>query len=278
MRKFALYIAITLLLLTGCERQEDVEMKVPFKRKLVTAVFVAAGDSLVKASLSYSTPVFGSTPILDIQYATSANAVLFCNGAPSNFKFDSATKEYYAFTAPHYAVAGDSYKIMITDDQESVFGTTIIPSPVDLDFKLKFDSAGDNPILPLYRAELTYTLKGTSPAYVKILPILMLDDSFSISVMTPEIFKPMVLMNAGESITTQFLANSSVNGLYPLNLRCLIISCDEAYAKYSNATQGIDFGTVFPGSEPSFVYSNMSNRVGIIASYNICGEKVFHLK
>lgn len=278
MKKYAFYSVIMLLAFAGCERQEDVEIKVPFKRKLVTAVFIGAGDSLVKASLSYTTPVFGATPAVDIQYATSANGVLFCNGAPTDFVFDSATKQYYAFTAPHQAAAGDSYKIMVSDNLESVSGTTIIPAPVDLDLQLKFDSTGDNPSLPVYRAEVTYTLKGTSSAYVKILPILMLDDSFSIGLMMPEEYKPMVLMHPGESITTQFIATSSVNGLYPLNMRCIIIACDEAYAKYSNATQGIDFATVLPGSEPSLMYSNMSNRVGIIASYNICGEKVFHLK
>lgn len=271
------YIAILMLVLTGCERQEDVEIKVPFKRKLVASVFIGAGDSLVRASLAYTTPVFGVTPAMDVQYADAANGVLFCNGVQTDFVFDSTNHEYDAFTSPHNAIAGDSYKIMFADDRESVTGTTTIPAPVNLDFQLKFDSTGD-PSLPVYHAEITYTLTSAAPAYVRILPILTLDDSLSIIPMYMEAFKPIVLMHPGESITAKFLASSSVNGLYPLNIRCIIIACDEAYAKYNNATQGVDFGSILPGSESSIVYSNMSNHIGIIASYNVCGEKVLNLK
>lgn len=276
MKKLICYIAI-IAVLAGCERQEDVEIKVPFKRKLVTAVFIGAGDSLVKAFLSYTTPVFGVAPAMDIQYADAATGVLAYNGAQTNFIFDGTTHEYNAFTSPHIAVAGDSYQITFTDDRESVTGTTTIPAPVNLDIQLKLDSSGSDS-LPVYHTAVSYTLIGPSSAYVKILPILTLDDSLSIIPMYVETFRPMVLMHAGETITARFTASSSVNGLYPLNIRCLIIACDEPYAKYYNATQAVDFGTVLPGSEPSLVYSNMSNRIGIIASYNICGEKVFQLK
>jgi hypothetical protein len=96
--------------------------------------------------------------------------------------------------------------------------------------------------------------------------------------MTGEVFKPMSLMLPGQSVTSRFFASASFTGWYPLNIRCLIVACDEAYAKYANATQGWDLGSIFPGSEPSLVYSNMSNQIGIIASYNICGEQVFRLK
>ena len=131
---------------------------------------------------------------------------------------------------------------------------------------------------PVYHAEVTYTLKGATAAYVKIFPILTLDDSASIIPMNIEGFKPMVRMYPGESFTSRFMASASFNGLYPLNIKCMIIACDEAYAKYYNATQGIDFGSMLPGSEPSLGYSNMSNHIGIIASYNICAEKVFQVK
>lgn len=277
MKKTLFYIAIVMFVLSSCERQEDVDLNVPFKRKLVAAVFVGAGDSMVRASLSYTTPVFGTVPAIDPERADGAGGILFYNGVQAIFTYDSAAHEHTVYTAPHQAAAGDTYQVIFTDNRESVSGTTVVPNPVELDMRLKFDSVTGGSF-QVYQAEITYTLKSSAPAYVKILPILMLDDSMSIIPMYTEVLKPMVLLHPGQSVTSRFIASASFNGWYPLNIRCLVVACDEAYAKYANATQGGDLGSIFPGSEPSLVYSNMSNQIGIIASYNICGEQVFSLK
>ncbi|MES2560190.1 MAG: hypothetical protein V4590_10640 [Bacteroidota bacterium] len=271
------YIVIVVLMFTACERQEDVDLKVPYKRKLVASVFIGAGDSLVRATLSYTTPVFGAPPAIDIRHANAATGVMQYRGMQTGFVYDSIGHEHQAIISPYSAVAGEAYQFVFTDDLGSVRGTTVIPQPVDLTIQLRFDST-QTPDFPVYVADLTYSLQSAVSSYIKLLPVLMLDDSFSLVPMVLETFNPMVLMRPGESVTSRFVASASLNGLHGLNLRCLIITCDEAYAKHYNATQTVDLGTVLPGSEPTQFYSNMSNGIGVVASYNICGEQVFQLK
>ncbi|MES2780869.1 MAG: DUF4249 family protein [Bacteroidota bacterium] len=273
------YISIILVVfvLAGCERQEDVDIDVPYKKKLVAAVFIGAGDSLINATLTYTTPVFGAVPAMDAKYATSATGVLSYNGLATDFNYDSMNLNYTAFTLPHYALAGETYQVNFDDKELSINGKTTIPFPVTMDIQMEFDSS-ENLTLPQYRATFTCRVTGDFPAYVRIFPVLVMDDSLTFMPMYGETFKPIKQLQKGDVFTEKYIAASAINGLYPAFIRCIIITCDEAYARYYNATQGIDFSSIIPGTEPLQVYSNMSNHIGIIASYNVCGEVVFDVK
>jgi hypothetical protein len=140
MQRIPIYIAIVLFAFAGCEREEDVDLKVPFKRKLVAAVFIGAGDSVVRASLSYTTPVFGKVPAMDPERAAAAGGIMYHNGVQAIFTYDSTTHEHIVRTDPPHAAAGDTYKVIFADDRESISGTTVIPNPVELDIRLTVDS------------------------------------------------------------------------------------------------------------------------------------------
>lgn len=277
MKKVKLYTAFLALLFVACERQEDVDMNVPFKRKLVAAVFIGAGDNEVLANINYTSPVFGAPSVIDFQSIPGVSG--FVNNGVERFLFgyDTIDKQYKAFpTTP--VMVGQTYEASFTDGNLQTKGKTTVPQPVSVDIAVQFDSILLSDFLPSYFANITCTLKSANPAYVKIVPFLVMDDSITSILMTTQQYAPISLLQPGQSFTAKYYAEVAINGLQPAKISCLIVSCDEAYAQYANATQSADYSSILPGSEPSMVYSNMSNNIGVIASYNICGNKDIPIK
>lgn len=279
MKKLRDIILLFVVFLASCERQEEVDLKVPYKRKLVVAAFIGAGDSEVLASISYTSPVFGAPPILDPQSAGGVIGSISVNGGEQlPFVYDTIEKICRATVSSGSVNAGDTYELSFTDGADQIKGRTTVPPPALVDVSVKFDSVPLDGSLPQYFGVFTATLKSALPAYVRIMPVLIMEDSLTNIPMHTLQYVPITLLQTGQSFTAKFYAEASINGLKPARITCLIITCDEGYARYANATHSLDFSTTLPGSEPSMLYSNMSNNIGIVASYNICESKNILLK
>lgn len=279
MKKLTYHILLFVVFLTSCERQEEVDLKVPFKRKMVVAAFIGTGDSEVLASINYTSPVFGAPPIMDAQSAGGVAGSVVVNGTEQlPFVYDTVEKSYRAIISSGSVKEGDTYEVTFADGTEQVKGKTTVPPTAIVDVSVQFDSVPSDGVLPQYFGVFTATLKSPLPAYVRIMPVLIMEDTLTNIPMHTLQYVPITLLQTGQSFTAKFYAETAINGLKPARISCLIITCDEGYTKYANATQSVDFSNTLPGSEPSMLYSNMSNNLGIVASYNICGSINLPLK
>ena len=276
MKQFIYYIIPLLILCSACQREEDVDLSVPYKRKLIAAVFIGAGDSSIDATLNYTSPVLGYPPIMDAQQASAVAGILKIGTTDFPFQYDTIDKQYKTGFLPDHIQPGNTLEVTFADSKEVVAGRTTVPYPVQVDIQFQIDSMMINEI-PQYKATFTTTLI-TASGYVKIVPLLLMSDSITEIPMYSESFKPINLLHKGQSFSFSCIAASQINGLYPIRVRCLVVACDEAYAHYANSTQSLDFTNTLPGSEPLLVYSNMSNHIGVMASYNICDQKIFMLR
>lgn len=265
-----------MLIISGCQKSEEVQLYPDFKPQLVGITFIAAGEDFATPTFQYTRPAFkdpSDTQALII--APGIKAEFFTNGILVPIQYDSIGNAYQAFL-PTPPLPGQSFTITATDGKETVTGSTTIPEPVQIDASFSLDSLTFFETLLKYNASITYTLKGNQSQYVRIIPRMYFTNGNS-ELMIDENFNPIQKLAPGQSFTQQFRVVKPDETSFPDSIECIVLSCDEAYAKYSNSTS-FNFFDIFPGGEPTIHYSNMSNKIGVIASYTMSESKILKIK
>lgn len=276
MKLIYIHIFLLLLFIIGCQKSEEVEFYPSFKPQLVGITFIAAGEGVVTSTFQYSRPVFKDPIDTEaILIVPGIKATLFNNGTSIPITYDSVGNNYQALL-PTPAMPGESFSITATDGNQIITGSTTLPKPADIEVSFTFDSLPFLDVLFKYNATITYTLKGNEAKYVRIIPRIYFTNGNS-DLMIDESFKPIPKLLPGQSLTQQFRIVKPEEMSIPDSIECIVLSCDEAYVKYANSTlfSLFDF---FPGTEPTMHYSNMSNKIGVIASYTQSDSKILKIK
>jgi hypothetical protein len=271
MKKLLIPICCLLMLLTGCERYEDVEIDVPYKPKLVTACFLQAQSSTVLVAVSRSLPVFNnqSKPWGEdnIEYVTNASVVLQRGSTKYYLTYDTAQKLYQA-DLPVAVQSGEQYELVVTSGDNTSRGTTIIPGIVNTNSSIKLDSSLQWDGSYLYTATLNATLVDPGKHYVDFMPVIVYVDSSNEMMYTQDI-GVIKELNQGETISRTFKTTQGIVGRYPIRIELIVMNCDEAYARNTNRVVDLMSGIGgIPFSEPAVTYSNMSNGIGTFGSFN----------
>lgn len=261
-----------ILLFIGCTREKEVDLKIPFKQKLVSAIFIGEGDSMFTAILTYTTPVFNTPPSQQIVYATKAKAQIKNNGNNYDLFYQEPTSNYESAINAIKVKANETYYLEANDGKEIVTGFTTIPEEGDFDIDLKLDSSNNDAYF--YNAKIKCKLISNQKIAVKLVAIMFYNDS-SFSLMSENIFLPITELNKGEVLERTLSAVKPNEFTHPVRIECYGVVCNDVYKNYYNATSGINFSSFLPLGEPNITYSNLSNKIGIIASYNASHVQTF---
>lgn len=263
---------IILLTLVSCQREKEVGIDVPQESKLVAVVYAGADNSSVVATVTHSTPVIGTSQTYEATYADNASGTFtdLSTSEAWNFTYDQDTRLYTANLSTTTIQEGHQYELRFSDDKETVTGTTTVPLPVATHISVLFDSIVTDGFVDQYKATITCTLLSEGTQNIRLAPVILYNDSFPFP-MTDQFGTQFVFqLSKGQSFTQTFTSSYSLGAesYYPTQLEIMVLSCDDAYRKYYNST-GLNYDQLGPISDPTFVYSNMSNKIGVIASYNI---------
>jgi hypothetical protein len=270
------YVLMFLLVLFSCQKTEEVILYPAFTPKLANITFISAGDVLIVASFQYTRPSFQDTSQnIDFVAAKNVVAELLTNGAINPIEFDSFSDQYQTVLSTP-AFPGQSFTLNATDGNQRITGSTTIPFPAKIDLSFRLDSNIVPEIGLRYSAKLTFTHKGNQPQYVRIIPRMYFSTGGS-EIMNDESYTHIAKLLPGQSFTQEFRIFKPTTEDFPDSIECTVLSCDEAYAKYYNAAVSSIFD-LFPNTEPTIQYSNMSNKIGVIASYTLSESKILNIK
>lgn len=255
----------------SCVRENDVNLDIPQKRKLVAAVIIGAGDSSVSAMLTHSTPVLGTPVPMEASYVSNGSGELSQGSHTWPFFYTEKNMSYTATPDPGTIRAGQEYTVRLSDDIESVSGSTIIPLPVSTSVTMKFDSTVDSEGIAIYSAVFTCTSLSQGSFNIRLLPLLIYTDSSAYPMTNIFLKQDIPSLQKGQSFSTTFISilGSGPGTPRPAHIKLLVLSCDDTYRSYYNSTNGAGMDDLGPIIEPSIAYSNMSNGVGVVASYNV---------
>jgi len=265
-----LHIAFVLLSLSACQREQVVDLDVPQKSKLVGAVYVGAGTSSVMASVTRTVPVIGTPESFEPKFVANATGTLTDLGTSETwpFAFDAMNNQYSTTLNTSTVEAGRQYRVQFSDDYETVTGTTTVPLPITTSVSVKLDSVLGEGMINSYTAAITCTLLTEGTHNIRLVPVIIFNDTIPYPMTDVFNTEPVYTINKGGSFSHTFSVPYGYGETVPTGIEVMVLSCDEAYTRYFNST-GFSYDQFGPLSDPSIVYSNMSNNVGVIASYNI---------
>lgn len=272
MVKLSLYISICMALFSSCSREDEIDLNVPFKKRLVAEVFIGEGDSVFNAILTHTKPVFGESSNGMPDYVSDANAFISKGAEQINLNFNSNFSQYYSDVLPIKVKSGESYYFEATDGNEKVYGNTTIPEKPILSYTVKLDSSINDAYF--YNATITCTNQSEKPGYIRVMARVIFSDS-TYGMMFENSFNEIKLVAKNQSIQRKLYSYKTSEFAFPVRIEISGINCDEAYAKYYNNTTPFNFYNILPINEPTMAYSNMSNKIGIIASYSSVPTQVF---
>jgi hypothetical protein len=273
--KQLLLIFFTIWFFQSCETDEEVLINLPYKKKLVSEVFLCEGDSNFVANLSYTQPVFGKPILTEPVYATTAIALISVGVNTFNLVFDRFNFNYSSSYQPNIIKAGETYYFQASDESETVTGFTQIPLKPEFDFELKLDSSVTN--FYYYNATIKCTLKSNFSINAKFIAQMIFNDSSRL-ILTELLGSKIPVLKPNGNLTKILYAIKPNEFLYPVRIECIGINCNDSYTIYSNATNVFNFSTLLPINEPTIAYSNMSNKIGVIAAYSLSKPYIFNLE
>ncbi len=272
MKKLSQYLFICLVLLSSCSREDEIDLHVPFKKRLIAEVFIGEGDSAFNAILTHTKPVFGEPSNSMPVYVPDANAFISKGAEQINLNFNGNFSQYYSDVLLNKVRSGESYYFEATDGNEKVYGSTTIPEKPILSFTVKLDSSINDAYY--YNTTITCTNQSEKPDYIRVMARVIFSDS-TYGMMFENSFNEIKQLAKNQSIQRKLYSYKTSEFAFPVRIEISGINCDEAYAKYYNNTTPFNFYNILPINEPTMAYSNMSNKIGIIASYSSAPTQVF---
>jgi Domain of unknown function (DUF4249) len=261
-----------LLLLTACERYQDVEVEVPYKPKPVVVCMLGSGLNRVAVSVTKSTPVFGSE--INYQsspkYITDARISLVGDQQEWGFAYDADLSLYYADLGNDAIQTGKRYTLRVMAENQVLEGSVVVPPPVNKNINISretfFDDSGT---LQFHRVRITYTGDG-SEWYEAAYPYLIYPDSnrFLMSEENNDRGASRKL-EAGETITRSFLSTVALPGYDPVGLALNMWNCDNGFGRNESQSSYLVGNSGFPFGETGITFSNMKGPgIGVLGSYN----------
>jgi hypothetical protein len=264
--KHSIFICFTLaLLFLACEREQEVELQIPYKKKLVAVVFIDATSDRQFATLTYTQPA--STPSNEYPeplYVKNATGYFETKDGIIPFEFDSFSNSYAADLG-RIREFGETFGVVFSDGNETIKGRTILPDSVSAEVNIQFDSSfiSGNWV---YHFTVESKLLSNKPAYYSNVQASVVNDDGGINILSDFLVNKVEIAQPG-GVARQKYSINKLEGITPVSVMYQIISCNVDLIAHHNSTGVPGFETFLPNSQPIMHYSNMSNDIGIIAAY-----------
>jgi hypothetical protein len=184
----------------------------------------------------------------------------------------------YVATLPNAIQTGEVYSITVTSGSTESKGSTTIPGKVSTNTHIQFDSILQYDDTYQYRVVMTTKLLEAGKHYLDFFPVLVYEDSTR-DLMYAEGISTISELNQGQTVTKTFVSSFSSFGAAPIRVDLTVVNCDEGYGKSTLRILDLFGGiNLSPFTDPGITYSNMTNGIGIIGSYNPETQYSFDLR
>jgi hypothetical protein len=275
MHKIIFSLVILGLTLTSCERYETIDFDIPFKSKVVVASFLTADETQIAVWLTRTTKAVGAETPQEPTLVTDAEVTLIHEGNSYLLVYDSMEKVYVGDMNGAPFESGKKYTLLVKSGDETVTGYTTIPLPAITESTCKIDSIfGINGLTYL----VTFTTKQLSAGnnHLFLYPYIVFEDSSRYALFYDGRDRARA-SRQGQTISQTFSASYSQSR--PVRVELLTYTCDEPYASYYNKSATFNYGSLgMAFGEVTITYSNMSNKIGVFASYVASNGESFPLQ
>jgi len=267
------YIIPVLFLLFGiisCEKDSNIDVPI-VQPELVTACFLSPTPDDVRLYLSWSAPIFHTT-VHDMP--VEENATVYISDGVKKYKaqYDIGSQAYIFYKGTMQIKEGKKYTLSVSADKsKDLYAETIIPSKPVFDIAFQsFDSIQNpNGMSNEYKYSYFVKLNIKNPeqeAYYRISVTASLSGpgGQSIISLAPAAGENRIIRGdySGVLIMRRYgFPEERIKKIY-VNLH----KVDETYYRYHHALENYSSDDFF--SEPTLVYSNVENGLGVFCSYN----------
>ncbi|MCA6363587.1 MAG: DUF4249 domain-containing protein [Bacteroidetes bacterium] len=266
--------AVFSLTLTSCERNADVDLP-DVDSKLALSCFISPQDTVIRAYVTRSIPVFelGSANTQH-QAVNNATVMLYDASGSVQLTFNPLLEQYEIPAASFPIVAGQTYRITVAlSGYPTLEASTRVPLSVPADFSATADLIIDStsfPGFPLIEADIDHQF--TDPAgdnnYYLINAVLNLNDTLNGIVRNYELARSIVSDHNADGEVIRGSLRTGINAQGSLNSLTIWLTSGtyDYYEFHRTILNGNNGGDPF--SEPTLVYSNVTNGFGIFAGCN----------
>lgn len=260
----------------SCEKEANIPLP-KADPKLVVTCFISPQDSVLKATVRLSRPVFQSSTATDIEAPVTDATVIMSNGSTSTQLFyDSNEEVYLADTSTLHIVAGGSYSIHVTTpDGKDVKAETVVPAaPPTLNYtldKATRDSTSSGYTRD-YHLEMSWNDITGQQDYYRAMVLDHFINQFNAD--TTYKYLGNDLITSGTDGTTLHSTlewtNYWTSGGFvdsTINYRMRLLHVSKEYYQYHQALYNNNGGSD-PFSEPTLMFTNINGGFGIFAGWN----------
>jgi len=272
------YIAFILLIsigLVACEKDSNIE--VPNENpKLVTACFLSPSADGTDLHLTWSAPIFKTTIH---QMPTEKNAKVYIIDGTNKYPltYFASSELYHISKSQLQIVEGKKYKLQVESSKsETLTAETIIPATPKYSIAFQsYDSTRNQYDSQYYTYRYFIKLNITNPENKAYYRISAWYEDISYGGKTMQRIVPLNGENRivyGDYSGNLVFVISKQDNSQIKKIYVSVHKVDETYYKYHHALenyQGTDFF-----SEPTLVYSNVVNGLGVFCSYNVVMDSV----
>jgi hypothetical protein len=275
MKKLLLLFPVTIFLLASCEEDADIELP-EVEPKIVISCFITPQDSIIRAYISRSNPVFNSSTSTTGAAVPNATVMLYGNSSSVQLVYNSITEYYEVSTAVFPVLAGNEYRIDVTHAASGAHAeaTTTVPLVTPSGFQCTATDTivSSDPWNTYGESRFEYSFQDPAgqqnlyrfTVYNVMYDSVMMDTSLN-QWSSWDLFNDE---NAdGTAISRNFISwyNEYAGSLIEYDV--WLHNCNYDYYMFHQSMNNYDGGDN-PFAEPVQIYTNVTDGLGIFAAAN----------
>lgn len=272
MRMFFPLILIAFVL-AACEKEANIKLP-DTQPKLSVSCFISDSTDIIKATVYWSKPVFNNTDTLP-EYPSNLTVTISGNGQTDTLLYNTEWSTYELSTDDFPLNAGVEYTLRVqAPNGETARAKTIIPTQkaIIADKSVSFTSSVDqyNNIVETYRYRITLNDISANEEFYRIMYyndyfIPDVPDEFNVASNMGELFVSDNNLVDGKIFTDNevkfYGTSANISARY-----AYVIHGSEEYYRFHKSLS--NYGYDNPFAEPTIVFSNVENGLGVFAGFN----------
>ncbi len=270
MKKILYFLPLFFLAFTACEQDANVDVP-EVDPELVINCFITPQDSIIRAKISLSQPVFGST--INNGPLTDATVTLYGNSSSVLLTYNANTDSYEAAASTFPILGGNEYHIVVSIPSGlNADAYTIVPSaPVNFTSTMNDTITNQDPSGYEGQARITYSFDDPAGQqdFYRFVPYHVSYAQWSIDTSFQRVgWELYTDDNAdGTRISRNFTSYYYVyNGDSILAIDVYLMHGNYDYYSFHKSIE--NYSGDNPFAEPTLIYTNVNNGLGIFAAAN----------
>jgi hypothetical protein len=271
-----LFAVLLISLFSSCEKDADVDLP-ETKPKLVIASFITPQDTTLQVTVTRSRPIFESYTINTGSAVENATVIMASSTGSVQLTYD-ALKECYTASATMLPITpGNTYSLTVTTPQgESAEATTTVPvhNTIGNYSVTMTDSLTTDGWTSTLTAQFTYQMNdyGGEENRYRFFAAALYRDSITGDTSSHRFANKLFTDDNADGQHLQGTFDAYWGYYYPFGNRviigydCWMLNVDIHYYQFHNSLYNYSSGDPF--SEPTLIYSNVKNGLGVFASAN----------